>query len=80
MGKKFKKVEIISRAPNRKISLVPCILDGMLEKLCLKPEQQTGKLLDIWGKKKIHVITGRVKLSLPQISQLLYPVHWLMKT
>lgn len=52
MGKKFTKVEIISRAPNRNISLVPCILDGMLEKLCLKPEQQTGKLPDIWGEKK----------------------------
>lgn len=48
-------------------------------KTVLKAKQQIGKLLYIWKKKKNHVITGRVNLSLPQNSQLLYPVQWLMK-
>lgn len=30
-------------------------------------------------KKKNYIITWRVKLSLPQNGQLLYPVQWLMK-
>jgi len=70
-------VEIISSSPNREISLVLCMLDSTLEKLCLKHKQQIGKLLDSW--KKNHIITETVKLSLPQNSPLLYPVQWLMK-
>lgn len=47
-------MEIISRAPNREISLVRCMLDGVLEKLCLKSKQQIGKLLGIWKKNKLY--------------------------
>lgn len=64
LWQKNKKVDIISRAPNGDISHVLYMLDDILEETCLKHKQQMGILLDIW-KKKNHIITGRVKFSLP---------------
>lgn len=75
------KVEIISRAPNREISLVLCVcLRLYVGKTLLKAQTVNRKIMWYLKKKnKNHITTGRVKLSPPQNSQLLYPVQWLMK-